>query len=672
MTDATTVQQLPGHPEEPPRHVVIVEDERAHQELIRRGFQKEYPWARLSVVDTLTAAKTLCQKDRPDLVVADLHLPDGLATELLTPQAGLPPCPVLIMTGQGDETSAVAALKAGARDYVVKSPETLLEMPRLVQRVLREWQALEERQQLALELQQSEARFRSLFDHMPNGVLICQGVDQGANFLLLDLNQAAEQALSLRRAQASHKMLTEILPQAPSTGLLALFQEVWQHPGREEHIELFYQDAVRAGWYEFHIFSLPGSEPPQVSSHSVRSPTSTSGQGILVAIFRDITDRKQLEDALRQAQRLETLGTLAGGMAHDFNNILSVILLHAQWALRTPGLPAKLRAQLETISNHANRGARLIQQVLDFSLRTPPERVPVDLAALLANQAARLRAQLPDSIRLAVELPPGPLTVLGDDERLGPMLANLALNAREAMPHGGTLYLGLSTLMVTEETPPPDPLLPPGRWVRLVVRDTGVGMPAHVRERIFEPFFTTKPPGRGSGLGLSQVYGIVRQHEGQIVCQSTPGQGTTFTIYFPAPEAPPDEGETPGPADVARPAVLVLAGDLPTRTALAEAIDPQDYRILAAATGYEALALLQEWAGQVALLVADLSTTPMGQEGLLQRVAQPDFSVPVLLVSQAGAGPKSGARRFQIVQKPVDPNSLVESIARRLAQMAPP
>jgi hypothetical protein len=265
------------------------------------------------------------------------------------------------------------------------------------------------------------------------------------------------------------------------------------------------------------------------------------GRPARLVMALDVTERRVLEERLREAERLESVGRLAGGIAHDFNNLLQVI--NGYSALVRDSLPDgdPLAEDVDQIRRAGERATALISQLLAFGRRQPMRATRVDLGQLIGDVAPLLRATLGEHNDLAVSLGEDELAVVADPARLEQVVVNLALNARDAMPEGGTLSLE------ARRCPPPgdgdqrEPDDAPD-WIELVVRDTGGGMAADVRDRAFEPFFTTKPPGQGTGLGLASVYGTVRQSGGRIAIASEPGHGTAFTILLPAA---PAVGETP-------------------------------------------------------------------------------------------------------------------------------
>jgi signal transduction histidine kinase/CheY-like chemotaxis protein len=336
----------------------------------------------------------------------------------------------------------------------------------------------------------------------------------------------------------------------------------------------------------------------------------------VLGVATDVTARRQaeeertaLESTLRQSQRLESLGMLAGGVAHDFNNLLTPILGYASFALE--GLPRAhpLAADLGAIKTAAERARDLTSQLLAFSRRQVLELQVVDLNREVEKSARMLQRVLPENIRFELSLHPDRPRVLADAAQLGQVFVNLAINARDAMPQGGVLRFATRS---------------EGDEVVVRVTDTGVGMTHRVMSRIFEPFFTTKERGRGTGLGLSTVYGIVQQHEGAISVRSELGQGTEFEIRFPLSTA--EEADTePSRSGVAlrQPGtgtVLVVEDDELVRDLVCEILADQGYTVVSAANGEEAVARASDQG--VDLLLTDVILPGMDGERLTRRIAE--------------------------------------------------
>ena len=399
------------------------------------------------------------------------------------------------------------------------------------------------------------------------------------------------------------------------------------------------------------VYRRPGM-PPETSSLEIsleeeglilfvvaRPVTGAQAAGGLVVLLRDVTEARQ-QEAYQQAQeRLATVGQLAAGIAHDFNNILSVITLYTEALQKRPYLEAGDRRRLETMVEQSQRAVSLIEQLLDYSRRAVLERRPLNLGAFIKEQARLLRVSLPENVALDLTSGGEDYMVRADATRIQQMLMNLATNGRDAMPGGGNLRIDLSTERVTAgKEPLPD--MSPGRWVRLRVSDDGQGIAPEVLPHIFEPFFTTKEPDKGTGLGLAQVYGIVKQHGGFIDVASQVGEGTTFTIYLPRYEPEPVEeaadrgGAQAAPVNGQQETILVVEDHEATRRALSDMLELFNYRVLQARDAAEALDLYAERPDEVDLVLSDLVLTGrMGGDALYERLAARDEGVKVVLMT---------------------------------------
>ncbi len=376
-----------------------------------------------------------------------------------------------------------------------------------------------------------------------------------------------------------------------------------------------------------------------VASHVYETrkiPVIVDGEVMGVAgIIRDITENQRLEEQLRRQEQLATVGQLAAGIAHDFRNLLTTVILYAEMALRRPGLSSNLTRYLETIIGESHKATDLVQQILDFSSRAMIERQSLDLRAFINKVVDILQHTIPENIDLSLEVnPPSPtLTVEADPGRLQQALTNLALNARDAMTEGGQLSFILFNTEIGPDASPPVAEMPPGMWVGLAVSDTGTGMTKEVQMHLFEPFFTTKEVGKGTGLGLAQVYGIIRQHEGYIDVETTPGEGSTFYIYLPASEVP--AAQTKEEVSMLRRGhgelILVVEDEVTVREALVDALEMLNYRTVEAANGQAALAILSR--ENVALVLSDVVMPHMGGATLFQALQRRSASPPVVMLS---------------------------------------
>jgi PAS domain S-box-containing protein len=395
----------------------------------------------------------------------------------------------------------------------------------------------------------------------------------------------------------------------------------------------------------------------------------------VLGVAVDVTERRRMQEQMQQHERLAAVGQLAGGIAHDFNNFLMTIVFYAHLLLRDKHATPDIVSVAETIVGEANRAADLVRQVLDFSRRSVMETQPVDLAAFVEEVMDILQKTLPENIRVVMETDSDDYTVEIDPTRIQQVIMNLALNSRDAMPSGGQLRIGLSRVTVGPEglqlAGISDTELATGDWVRLSVEDTGVGMDEHVRTHLFEPFFTTKGP-KGNGLGLAQVYGIVKQHRGEIGVETELGRGTAFQIYLPAytkshqlaesekeSTIPEGQGET----------ILFIEDEDKVRDAGERVLRSLGYRVLTASNGREGVEVFRK-TGQVDLVLTDMVMPEMGGREVIERLKQiaPDLKALVITgyTMQEDVQALKDAGFADIVYKPLDVGVLSRTIRRVL------
>jgi PAS domain S-box-containing protein len=475
--------------------------------------------------------------------------------------------------------------------------------------------------QAEAEARRSEARFRELWESIADLVYT-----QDLEGRFTSLNPALARILGYRQEEligrpASDFMKPEVR-QSFRDDYLASVRERGEHQGVGRY---FHRDG--------------GKRYLEYRSQLV---TPREGDPYITGMARDVTERvlqerrlRQLREQLQQSQKMEALGTLAGGIAHDFNNILGAVLGYAELARDAAAEGQPLGEELGQIMDAAERARELVRQILTFSRKVEAELKPLDLNAEARRAAELLRHTLPREIELETRLAEGLPPVSANANQLQQVLLNLASNAADAMPEGGRLEI--ATAAGPEGEPPPPGLEgAPGRLVRLEVTDTGQGMDRAVCERIFDPFFTTKDPGRGTGLGLATVYGIVKAHGAHIACASQPGRGSRFTITLPAQGQAPRQAPAAkaGPGLPAGSETVLLVDDEPTLLDLGAAmLRRAGYRPLTARRGEEALELCRSRPGEVELVVLDLSMPGMGGQQCLEELRRLRPGLPVLIAS---------------------------------------
>ena len=428
-----------------------------------------------------------------------------------------------------------------------------------------------------------------------------------------------------------------------------------------------------------------GPAPPRYEFQGVRrdgtliwvetlmSVTSWRHGTALLATFVDVTERKRLEDHLRQSQKMEAIGRLAGGVAHDFNNLLTVISGRAQIELLRPELSGPSRRNIDLIAEAASRASTLTKQLLAFSRKQVLQPRVLDVDIVVAGMEPLLRRLIGEDIDLVTATEPGLGRVRADPGQLEQVVLNLAVNARDAMPQGGRLTIETANAELDEAYARQQADIHPGPYVILAVSDTGVGMDAETRAHLFEPFFTTKGVGEGTGLGLATVYGIVKQSGGHITAYSELGRGTTIKIYLPRVDAASELREAaPEPVVLRRGSetVLLVEDDEAVRELTCEVLEMHGYTVLAVADAGEAPRVLEGASRPIHLLVTDVVMPRLSGRELTERLRSLRPGLKVLYISgYAGTavvhhGVLDPGTPF--LQKPFTPDALLRSVRKVL------
>jgi PAS domain S-box-containing protein len=409
--------------------------------------------------------------------------------------------------------------------------------------------------------------------------------------------------------------------------------------------------------------------------HRSRLTARIEEDGLLTidGIETDVTDRVQLEERFRHAQKMEAVGQLAGGVAHDFNNILTAVLGYADLLLARLGPTDPHRAALEEIKKGGERAAGLTRQLLAFSRRTPTQLISVDVNATIHGVEPMLRRLIGEDLEFRLELEDGLGPVRADPIQLEQVIVNLVVNARDAMPDGGSIAIRTDRVVLSEEEASLAEM-GEGACVRIRVTDTGTGIAPAVLERIFEPFFTTKEPGRGTGLGLATAYGIVRQHRGNIRASSVEGRGSTFEVLLPESTGTPTTRRAAKPASDALPVgherVLLVEDNASLLTLARESLTELGYRVFAASNAAEALRILEAESGEMDILVTDVVMPEVGGRELARKVERLLPGMPILFVSGYVRDPEpmvdKDGRPVDYLEKPYTPMALARRIRSAL------
>jgi signal transduction histidine kinase/FixJ family two-component response regulator len=391
----------------------------------------------------------------------------------------------------------------------------------------------------------------------------------------------------------------------------------------------------------------------------------------VLAVVRDVTARRHLEEQLRQSQKMEAVGQLAGGVAHDFNNSLTVIGMHCEFLAEHLARDETGLEDVRAIRDAATRAAGLTRQLLAFSRKQILQAELLDVNAAITDVERMLCRLIGEDIRLTMELESEVGCVLADRGQIGQVLMNLAVNARDAMPEGGQLTI--ETRRVDRRDFTSDEELADGPYVMVAVGDTGTGMSADVRARVFEPFFTTKPQGKGTGLGLATTYGIVRQSGGHVTVESALGEGTTFRIYLPlrSESASATRASTESTSPTAGSETVLLVEDEEHVRALARRVlEREGYTVLSAASGLEAIRLVEGYRGTIDLLVTDIVMPGLNGRELHARLDATLGGLRVLFMSGYTDDEfiRRGLQRQDLpyLEKPFDADHLAASVRKAL------
>ena len=572
-----------------------------------------------------------------DVVVSDIILPRITGVSLLkTIKETSPHVQVILMTGEPTVETASEAVRAGAFDYLSKpiGKERLLttvanaarvkvlddERRRLAEENRDHQQNLERLVEERTEaLRESEQRYRELFELDQDAVYV-----SARDGRLVDVNPAFLELFAYRDDE---------LPSITTSDLYA-------DPADQRDL---LQSIERKGAVKEHAVRLrrkDGTEMDCLISATVRSGQGGETVGYR-GVIRDVSERKSLEEQLRLSQKLEAVGQLAGGVAHDFNNLLTGITGYAQLVLGKIDAESLQATDLRKVLLMSNRAASLTRQLLAFSRRQTLEPRVFALSTLIEDSSKVLTRLIGENIEVELSLAPDAGNVCADPGQIEQILFNLAINARDAMPEGGKLTLETTEVKLDEEYCDRHIAVAPGRYLMLAVTDTGCGMDAETQGQIFEPFFTTKEQGEGTGLGLAVVYGIVKQHGGNIWVYSEPGRGTTLKVYLPRVEGEAEEigfEEDPVAAPTGSETILVVEDEEEVRVITQRSLEEQGYRVHTAATPGEAEALYSKHGKKIDLLLTDVVLPEMDGPSLFARISEQAGSLKVLYMSGYAGG----------------------------------
>ncbi len=535
----------------------------------------------------------------PAIALVDLSLPDMDGIEVVSRLHALSALTqVVILTGNASVDSAVRALREQSYDYLIKPVQPAHLLATLERAGERSYRRQAEEGQ-----RESEERMRQIFAHVSDALFIVD--DSG---VILDANPAATTLTGRPLDDLRSIRLSEVLPEVDSP-----------------------IDDSSDGRSRLST-SLAGTSATRL----LDIQSARFAPGVRVYTIRDLTKQRQLEEELAQSRKMDAIGQLAGGVAHDFNNLLTVIMSYSSLLLGDIETTDPRRQDVQEISDAAERAAALTGQLLAFSRKQVMHTRPISINTVINGLEKMLRRLIGEDIELAISCGDPLHLVNADPGQLEQVVINLSVNARDAMPNGGKLRITTSNAKLPPDSRGKRAEAPPNGYVMLEVADTGVGMTREIQQRVFEPFFTTKEQGKGTGLGLATVYGIVKQSGGEVRLHSEPMSGTTFRIFFPALSTAAESQPAVAESQIVPrgdETVLIVEDDAALRALAARVLESSGYKVLLARNGVEALALCAGYDGKIDLVASDVVMPEMSGRPLVEELAETRAETKVLFMS---------------------------------------
>lgn len=630
----------------PGMHIIHLEDSAADAELIRDLLEEQWPGCQVTTITSGAAFEAAVTRGGFDLILSDYTLPgyDGLAA-LAFARANAPDLPFIYISGTIGEERAIEALKAGATDYVIKDRPARL-IPAIRGAILQVQQEQERRR-----AEQKIREQASLLEKANQAICV---ITKGGEITFW--NACAERLYGWSAAEATGQSLRSLI-----------------YPNDTVRFDAAQALLMEKGEWRGQLGAVSRTGDALAVESSWSLVDDVEGEAKVLCIDSDITAKQRFEAQIMTAQRLETIGLLTGGIAHDLNNVLAPILTSVD-LLRQRATHAEDRETLEALEKSAEHGAELVRQLLSFARGTSGKRSEVAVDVLIDSVRRLLQRAMPAMITIRAALDRGLWRLNADVTQLRQVLLNLCLNARDAMARGGVIEVRAENVLIEPgNVRAAQGDVRSGPHVKLSVADCGIGIPAEIVSKIFDPFFTTKQAGKGTGLGLANVASIVKAHDGFVTVESTLGVGTTFHLHFPALVGPVSgaQPEIPVPQPVGQgrgERILIVEDDEAIRTVLEVILHTRGYEVTIVSDGGPAIDLLERRAIPIDLVMTDLNMPEVTGFDVIRQVRS--MENPPQILAMSGLPPEQqddpSLEGVELMRKPLTAEALLRTVRRVL------
>ena len=625
-----------------PFKILFVEDVPTDVELAKRMLKKEGINFIYRVVETEEAFRNTLSEFNPDVIISDYSMPTFDGMSALKIARSMPEFyPFILLTGSINEETAVTCMKAGANDYIIK--EHIARLPFAVVEAINKSLAIAEKEKIANTLLESERKFRNIFyNHSAVKMIV-----DPENGNIVEANKAAAGFYGWSIGELESMNIMQLKNNSPEQVLESM-------------------NKVMSGEKANCFFQHKQADGNNADVELFCSKVQFNNKEYLHVIVHDITEQNRLKEQLRQSQKLESIGRLAGGMAHDYNNILTVILNYSELALTKLKPGDTVYSYIGEIKKAAERSNRITSQLLTFARSQSYNPQTLDLNNAIEDMLNMLTSLTGESIELEWRPVKNLWLTKIDPSHVDQILANLCVNAKDAIDGDGKIRIETKNMSIDQNSFKSNFQITPGDYIVLTISDNGCGMDEETQENIFEPFFTTKEQGKGTGLGLSTIYGIVKQNDGFIRVNSEPGKGTAFDIYlkrtYDVPEIKNNNEKKDSIKMTTNKTILIVDDEVAIIKAASEILENFGYDVLTASDTHNAVKIAEEYENDINVLVTDMIMPDMNGKELADKISLIYPDIKILFISGYYSDVLSNQNEEYFLQKPFSMNELANKV----------